>query len=327
MASPTTGFTGLFDLTDESASYLQERKRGDDGIYRPTLDKAKDKRKGYNAVIRILPNLLLKDGKPVGMGVTALEKHIHYADFKETPELSGYVDCKKNFEQNCELCDMYWKLFKSKNPLDQEKAKLISRTTKYYTYVLVVEDENQPDLQGKVLVWQYGFKIMQKIKAEYEGRRPCRVEDLQDGMDLELIIKEVGGYTNYDSSKFVDRGPITIGGRQLTVDKTTGKISAEDQPVVIDLLSNRGVDLDAYKAQPWSDEVTAKVQKILGALTGTYVPSASNVSYSGAGSTERVADAASVLGSSSAATPAATGVSADGGYADDFFDGIDDDIA
>lgn len=321
MASQLEGTNGLFDLTDDSASYLQERKKGDDGIYRPTLDKAKNKSKGYSSVIRILPNLLIKDGKPAGMGVTALEKHIHYADFKETPELSGYVDCKKNFEQNCELCEMYWKLHKSKNPLDQEKAKLISRTTKYYTYILVVEDENSPDQVGKVLVWQYGFKIMQKIKAEYEGRKPCRVEDLQDGMDLELIIKEVGGYTNYDSSKFVDRGPITIGGKQLSVDKTTGKISAADQPIIIDLLLNRGVELDAYKAQPWSEEVTTKVNKIMAALTGNYTPSASNVTYSGAGSTAPAQNVDDVLGSSS--TTAVSGVT-DGGYDDNFFDGIDD---
>lgn len=317
MASNTTGdFAGLFDLDQSSASYLSERKKGDDGLYRPALDKIKGKGKTYNAIIRILPNLQ-KDGK---IGPTALEKHIHYADFKDNPELSGYYDCKKNFADQCELCNMYWQLKKSKNAADVEKAALINRTTKYYTYVLVVEDDNQPELVGKVLVWQYGFKILGKIKAELEGKRACRVEDLSAGMDLELVIKEYGGYTNYDDSKFLGKSPISLDGEPLEIDRSTGKIAAHEQAKVIELLKSRTVDLDTYKANPWTDEIQAKVNKIMAILSGNYVPSASDVTYSGAGSTTRTASAADVLGAQAPGNARQSAVDTASDFDDSFFD-------
>lgn len=293
-------FSGLFDLGEDTAAYLTERKKGDDGLYRPSLDKIRgDARKGYQALIRILPNL----GKDNKIGQTAMEKHIHYADFKEHQELSGYYDCRKNFEAQCELCNMYWALKKSTNQSEIDKAALISRTTKFYSYVLVLEDENQPDLVGKVLVWQYGFKIKEKIKSQYESRRACRVEDLSNGMNLELVIKEVGGYTNYDSSTFVEQGPISINGEQLRLDPKTNKINAAGQAQVIELLKNRTVDLENYKATPWTDEVQTKVNKILAILAGNYVATAGDVTFSGAGSTGRTASAADVLGGLDVASP------------------------
>ena len=35
---------------------------------------------------------------------------------------------------------------------------------KYYSYVLVVEDEQQPELVGKIMILQYGKTIKDKIK-------------------------------------------------------------------------------------------------------------------------------------------------------------------
>ena len=81
-------YNSLFDLGAESASYLTQKKKGDDGLYRPSLDKILKGSKAYTSVIRILPNLQ-RDGK---VGPTALEKHIHYADFKDMP-----IDGKRMF--------------------------------------------------------------------------------------------------------------------------------------------------------------------------------------------------------------------------------------
>lgn len=268
-------YNGLFDLDAESASYLTQKKKGDDGLYRPSLDKILKGSKAYTSVIRILPNLQ-RDGK---IGPTALEKHIHYADFKDMPELSGYYDCRKNFEPTCELCNMFWALKKSKDAGQVAKAELISRNTKYYTYIYVVEDDQQLDLVGKVLVWQYGFKILGKIKAELEGKRNCRVEDVSAGMDLELTIKDFGGYTNYDDSKFLSKSPLAINGESLEIDRKTGKIAASEHAKVIELLNSRTVELDSYKATPWTDEVQTKVNKIIAVLSGNYSASASDVTY------------------------------------------------
>ena len=66
---------------------------------------------------------------------------MHYANLKNEPGLANYYDCSKNWEDKCPLCTIYWKLKNSKNQADVEKSGLINRTTKYYSYVQIIEDE------------------------------------------------------------------------------------------------------------------------------------------------------------------------------------------
>lgn len=263
-----TGQDDLFNLSEETASWTEQKTKSEDGLYRPSLDKAKGK-KEYKSIIRFLPNLR-KDGT---VGPSAIEKHLHYADFNNSPnnkELSGYYDCMKQFEnEKCELCNMYWALNKSKNSAEQAKAKLISRSTKYYAYVLVIEDENQPDLVGKILIYPFGYKIAQKIKAQKDNtRNPCRVEDLSNGKDFNLTITEFGGFANYDSSDFDERCPITINGQKAPIDPETGKIKAAAQAKIKEFLLDRSVEIDSYLPQKWTDEQRQNVNHIINILSG-----------------------------------------------------------
>src|SRR5690348_16131581 len=121
----------VFNLEGTQANeYLKEKKKNDDGLLRPKLEEGKDGKR--TLVLRLLPNLT-KEGK---IGSTCIEKHIHYADFNTNPELQGYFDCLKNTNigKDCPLCKTYWLLKNSKNSNDNDKAKLISRSTKYYAY-------------------------------------------------------------------------------------------------------------------------------------------------------------------------------------------------
>ena len=72
-------FEGV-DAEDESLNFLENKGSNLDGIYRP---KITDKTKGYKAKVRFLPNLT-KEGK---VGPAAIEKHQHYVDLKNNPEL------------------------------------------------------------------------------------------------------------------------------------------------------------------------------------------------------------------------------------------------
>ena len=168
---------GGVDAKDETMSVLNNKTTNQDGIYQPKLEEAKDKKVGYRATLRFLPNLM-KDGK---IGQSAVEKHVHYVDFKNEPGLAGYYDCNKNFTDNCPMCTMFWKLKNSKNQADVEKAQLINRTTKYYSYVLILEDEQKPELVGKVMIFPFGYSIREKIKSERQGEvsgEECNVFDL-----------------------------------------------------------------------------------------------------------------------------------------------------
>ena len=86
---------------NEELAFLNKESKNQDGIYRPKLEDAADpKGVGYKATIRFLRNVL-RDGS--GTGPAAIQKHVHYADFKNNPELSGYYDCEKNFSQQSTL--------------------------------------------------------------------------------------------------------------------------------------------------------------------------------------------------------------------------------
>lgn len=267
----------VFDLgKTEANAYLQDRKKGnDDGLLRPKLEESHDGTP-RSLVLRFLPNLT-KEGK---IKSTAVEKHIHYADFKSNPDLQGYFDCLKNTDigKACPLCDAFWALKKTKDPKDEEKAKLINRSTKYYAYVVVVEDKQKPENEGKIFIFTYGFKIFQKIKAMATARKPCTVEDLVYGANLVLQIEEIGGYYNYDASYFEAPEPATIGGKILEITRD-GKISQSEKERVVEFLKSRTHDLEEWKAQDWTPDQREKADKIVSLLSGkSFVSESTNTS-------------------------------------------------
>ena len=264
----------LFDAIDaqsETLDFLDKKSGALDGIYRP---KITDKKKGYIATIRFLPNLS-KEGKVLQ---SAIEKHQHYVDFKNHPELQGYYDCMKNFTDKCDFCTMYWKLKNSKNASDVEKAELISRNTKYYSYIQVIEDEQNRELEGKILIYPYGYKIKEKIKDQKDGisGEPCNVFDLANGKNFKLVMKQLGDYPNYDSSTFLEVSPIQINGKKapVEVDQKTGKNKITNPKVkekVTQYLLERTVELDDHMPKEWTSEDKYKVTQILEILSGNEV--------------------------------------------------------
>jgi hypothetical protein len=202
----------LFDMEadDASMSFLDKRNASADGIYRANLKDATDKNKGYVATIRFLPNVL-EDGT---LGPSAIEKHVHYANLPDHPDLLGYYDSLINFGEKCPLTTLYWKLKNSKNQAEVERAELIGRTTKYYSYILVIEDEQHPEFEGKIMIFPYGYKIKEKINNERTGEnadnKKCNVFDPANGKDFRLIVKKVGEWPNYDSSQFRSVSPLKI---------------------------------------------------------------------------------------------------------------------
>jgi len=265
----------LFDAIDaqsETLDFLEKKGGSLDGIYRP---KITDKKKGYVSTIRFLPNLT-KDGK---VSLSAIEKHQHYVDFKNHPELQGYYDCMKNFTDKCDICTMYWKLKNSKNASDVEKADLISRSTKYYSYILVIEDEQNRDLEGKILIYPYGYKIKEKIKDQKDGisSDACNVFDLANGKDFKLVMKQLGEFPNYDSSTFLEVSPIKIMTPKglvkvpIEVDEKTGKNKITNPKVkekVMTFLKERTIDLEDHQPKEWTSEDRFKVTQILDIISG-----------------------------------------------------------
>jgi len=271
---------------DAKMDFLNETKTtNNDGIYRVNMSLAKDKKKGWRSVVRFLPNLT-KEGT---IGQSAIDKITHYVNIKSQKELSGWFDSPKNFGEKCPLSDLYWTMQGSKNAILMEKSKQLNYSQKYYSYVLVLEDEQQPELVGKILVFQYGKTIKDKISAEKNGEISgvsCNVFDLSAGKDFVLVVKEIQTgdetYPDYKMSMFKGETsslPLYFKEKNAfknvplveSVDsngKTKMVIDASVQGKVKDFLLDRDVDLEDFAPKRLTEEQQSKVTEISNFLTG-----------------------------------------------------------
>ena len=262
---------------DSKMDFLNEKKTvNSDGIYRIDLSKVKDKKKGYRSVVRFLPNLT-KDGK---LGNFAVEKITHYVDIKNVKELSGWFDSPKNFNEKCPLTDLYYTMTNSKNAILLEKAKCLKYSKKYYSYVLIIEDEQQPELVGKIMIFQYGKTIKDKLSAEKNGEIsgvPCNVFDLAAGKDFVFLVKEIQTgdetYPDYKNSMFKPETsslPIYFEDKGIfkNVPVVDGRVDPKAQPMVKDFLLKRDHELEDYNPKRLTEEQQAKINEITSFLTG-----------------------------------------------------------
>ena len=275
----------LFNMDlDSGMSFLDKKdNKTNDGILRLDPKKAKDPKKGLRVVLRLLPNLT-QDGK---LGQAAIEKFVHYVKLQNHPELNGYYDSMKNFNEKCDLTNTFWELKNSKSVIDNEKAELISRSTKYYSYVQIIEHESEPELVGKIMIFPFGIKIKNKINEERTGEitgTPTNVYDLVNGKDFICLVKEVGGFANYDSSQFKPTpSAIQIPSKDgslkevPTVDVNGRKtIDSKFQDKVKEYLLGREVSLEDYAPVRWDDETRTKVNKIISVLKDNPIIGAKN---------------------------------------------------
>ncbi|CAG7581602.1 MAG: ssDNA binding protein [uncultured marine phage] len=282
-----SNFEDLFsdDTLNSKMSFLDEKKKtGKDGLYRVDLSKVTDKSRGYIATVRFLPNL----NQAGEIGSSAIEKVTHYVDTKQVPELAGYYDSPKNinpetgspFSDKCALTECFWSLKNSKNAILQEKASMLNYSKKYFSYVLIVEDAQQRENEGKIMVYQYGKTIKDKINQERNGDIsgvPCNVFSLQSGKDFRLIVKEVqddkgNTFPDYRMCQFVNNPssislPTPEGMKNVPLNDE-GKISPEHQGKIKDFLLNRGHDLEDFAPKALSEEQQSKVSEIIDYLTG-----------------------------------------------------------
>ena len=265
---------------DSKMDFLNEQKTttNNDGIYRVDLSKVKDKKRGWRSVVRLLPNLT-KEGK---VGQMAIEKITHFVDIKNPRELAGWFDSPKNFNEKCALTDLYYTMTNSKNAVLIEKARQLKYSKKYYSYVLVVEDEQQPELVGKIMIFQYGKTIKDKISQEKNGEIsgvPCNVFDLAEGKDFVLIVKEIQTgdetYPDYKMSTFKSETtslPVFKNGvfKNVPTIEVDGKVRVkpEAQTIVKDFLTDREHDLEEYAPKRLTDEQNGKINEIVNFLTG-----------------------------------------------------------
>src|SRR5690606_38851340 len=158
------------------------------------------------------------------------------------------------------------------NILSVEKSKMIRYQNKYFTYVLVLEDEQQPELVGRIMILSYGEQIKSIIDSEKSGEVTgvkCTVESMTKGKDFILLAKENTFIDNntgkevtapdYTKSRFVgETSTISIPGnsgelRNVPLNEN-GKIDPKMQQRIADFLLDRDVELESFAGKAWTEE-------------------------------------------------------------------------
>jgi hypothetical protein len=118
-----------------------------------------------------------------------------------------YIEnCPTTIGEKCPACTANSELWNTGVASNQEIVRQRKRRLHYISNILVVSDNKNPDNEGKIFLYKYGFKIFEKIMAsiqpEFEDETPMNPFDFWEGANFKIKIRQVEGYRNYDRSEF-----------------------------------------------------------------------------------------------------------------------------
>ncbi len=236
-----TDFSKLVAAAQSAGGEQQKKKYGDDRIWKPTVDKAGN---GY-AILRFLP---ATEGNELPW--------VRYWDhgFKG-PTGQWYIERSlTSIGQQDPVSEANTRLWNSGIESDKETVRQRKRRLHYVANVLVVSDPSAPDNDGKVMMYQFGKKIFDKImdqlQPEFPDEKPVDPFNMWEGADFVLKIRQVEGYRNYDKSEFRGASPLHDGDEEK-----------------LEAVYNKAYDLSEFsdpKNYKSYDELKVKLAQVLG---------------------------------------------------------------
>ena len=249
----------IFDLNPED--FKQPEKKGSlSNFYNPDPKNAKDS--VYRAVLRFLPN-------KANPKQSIIKKVVHWL---EEGERNGfYADCPFSIGEKSIVSDTYWKLKKSSNAYEVKQSERIGYKEYFFSYVYVVKDFQNAELNGTVQILRFPKTIRKLIETQLNptaadiemGAEPTNVFDLFNGKDFFLSVGMKSNFKNYDNCKFGEkRQAITINGVQM-------QRNDECKRAIAELYTDDLLALESFGYKPWSDELRERVYAFLSQLTGS----------------------------------------------------------
>ena len=179
-----------------------ESNKEDERFWQPSVDKAGN---GY-AVIRFLP--------PPPNETLPFVRIWEHA-FKG-PTGKWYIEKSlTTLGQNDPVSDYNTRLWNSTNDDEspaRKQARAQRRKLVFISNVYILNDQNEPENNGKVKLFRYGKKIFEKINEkmnpQFADEEPINPFDLWTGANFKLKVRTVEGYRNYDKSEFAKPGPL-----------------------------------------------------------------------------------------------------------------------
>jgi hypothetical protein len=214
-------------------------------MWYPNVDKAGN---GY-AVIRFLP-------PPQGEDMPFVRLFEH--GFKG-PTGSWYIENSlTTIGKQDPVGELNSQLWNSGLDSDKEVARAQKRKLNFISNVYIIKDEQNPENEGKVVLYKYGKKIFDKLNEamnpEFADEEAMNPFDLWAGANFKLKIRNVEGYRNYDKSEFAKAGPLSDDDSEME------KIWKKTYPL------QDFIDPKNFKTY---DELKAKLNKVLGTDNST----------------------------------------------------------
>ena len=171
----------------------QSSRSDDENIWKPTVDKAGN---GY-AVLRFLP-------APEGEDVPWARFWDHGF---QGPTGKWYIEKSlTTIGQPDPVSELNSQLWNSGIESDKDQVRKQKRRQHFVANVYVVSDPGNPANEGRVMLFQFGKKIYEKImdvlQPQFQDEDPVNPFDFWEGADFKLKIRKVEGYRNYDKSEF-----------------------------------------------------------------------------------------------------------------------------
>lgn len=272
------------DKLVQAADSNKEKTYGNDGEWKPTVDKAGN---GY-AVIRFLP-------APTGEDIPWVRFWDH--GFKG-PSGKWYIENSlTSIGQKDPVSEMNSYLWNTGREEDKEIARSRKRRLHHVSNILVITDSANPENEGKVFLYKYGKKIFDKImdvmQPQFEDEKPVNPFDFWGGANFKLKIRNVEGYRNYDKSEFDAPAPLHDGDdskleevyNQLKplqdfVDPTNFKTYADLKRKLFEVLGDEVPGIDLNTSVELNETVEAVVDAPAPVEQPTAEPSVSSVGTS-----------------------------------------------
>jgi hypothetical protein len=240
------------NLISEHQTYVSE-------IYRPSI--IKDKIPHYQSVIKFLP--FHEDPK-----LLWVEKQEVFLTNPDTNDKKS-VDCPSTVKEKSVLQDAFFALYNSNVASEKELSKAFKRRATYYSIIQIIQDKHHPELEGKIMIYQFGTKIYEKLRETIKPSNDMvdshQPFDIIKGKLFALDIGMVAGFPNYDRSQFMDK---TLPGLQID-----GKnvMFADDPERVKEYYVKNSPDLSKYSYKAWDDDTKSFVGQVITATLDSSV--------------------------------------------------------
>ena len=184
-------------LQNEVAPDTTDKKFDDSWKFKPEI-LSNQTRSVYT--VRFLPNIHFNDGLDEPWFEFRAHMFMPKGASKKTYQICPTTTDEK---AKCPICERAKSLFDKGDEASERIAKSIYKKRRYYANVFVVKDPRKGDdsQEGKVLVWEFGKKIFDKLTAAM-SLHGLYFWDVDEGANFTLCMTKDGGYNNYDSSDF-----------------------------------------------------------------------------------------------------------------------------